>query len=79
MNERVEQVIAGACRACGRDLVHVIGERTYHPARVLAPEDLCPALLPYPGTTTISFNVPDDQFIWPAPTQDRGTGEEGQQ
>lgn len=56
-------VLAGACRSCGRDLVQVPGVRTYHPARVMDPEDSCPALLPYPGTDTLSFDVPADQFI----------------
>lgn len=61
--EQATEVVSGACRACGRDLVQVVGERTYHPASVLSPRDGCPALLAYPGTDALSFNVPDDQFI----------------
>lgn len=56
-------VLAGVCRACGRELVQVQGERTYHPAVVLSPSETCPALLPIPGTAVLSFDVPDDQFI----------------
>lgn len=56
---------AGVCRSCGRDLVQVVGERTYHPASALGPDDTCPELLPIPGAAsgTLSFNVPDSAFV----------------
>lgn len=54
---------AGTCRSCGRALVHVPYERTYHPASALGPDDFCAALLPIFGTTELSFEVSPSEFI----------------
>lgn len=62
-----DPAIPGTCRACGRDLVHVPGESTYHPAAVLGPGDTCPALLPIGDTEYLSFRVPYAVFIPDAP------------
>ncbi|HEY9416635.1 MAG TPA: hypothetical protein VIQ30_17905 [Pseudonocardia sp.] len=58
-----DPAIAGTCRTCGRDLVHVPGERTYHPAVVLQESGPCPALLPIRDTEYLSHDVPYTEFI----------------
>lgn len=62
-DQKTTEPLMGSCRSCGRPLVKVPGERTYHPAVVLTAKDTCPALLPIPGTVSLSFDVPDSEFI----------------
>ncbi|MFJ9387759.1 hypothetical protein ACIRON_02995 [Nocardioides sp. NPDC101246] len=60
----IDPAVAGTCRACGQDLVHVPGENTYHPWNVEWPEgNHCPALLPLGGLGHLSRRVPDSEFI----------------
>jgi hypothetical protein len=58
-----ETVLDGTCRTCGRPLVQVVGERTYHPAVVMPATEPCPKLLPIGNSRHLSFNVPDSEFV----------------
>ena len=60
------EVKAGTCSDCGRELIQIKGVRTYHPIGTLGPTDECSALL-YLGYTGhkqfLSLTVKPESFI----------------
>lgn len=61
-----KEIKEGKCKSCQNTLVQICEDgrpvETYHPAEVSDPKNPCPELIPIPGTSYSSFNVPYTMF-----------------